>query len=73
MLLGLVRFAQAAPSSTQAVGVGARTLLGARPRAARMVTRLSGAAMIGIGGFLLVDQLIHVTPAGGCLGDEEQV
>jgi len=26
-----------------------------------MVTRLSGAAMIGIGAFLLAEQMIHVT------------
>jgi threonine/homoserine/homoserine lactone efflux protein len=62
--LGLVHTASCAVVYT-VVGVGARTLLGARPRAARMVTRLSGAAMIGIGGFLLVDQLIHVTQQAG--------
>ncbi|MEU0674859.1 LysE family translocator [Streptomyces sp. NPDC006172] len=36
------------------VGVLARTLLGARPAAARAVTRTSGAAMLGIGAFLLL-------------------
>jgi threonine/homoserine/homoserine lactone efflux protein len=40
-----------------AVGVLARTLLGARPAAARAVTRTSGAAMLGIGAFLLVQRL----------------
>ncbi|MFH8800457.1 LysE family translocator [Streptomyces sp. NPDC017936] len=39
-----------------AVGVLARSLLGARPAAARAVTRTSGAAMLGIGAFLLVQQ-----------------
>lgn len=34
-------------------------MLGARPRAARIVTRFSGVAMIAIGGFLLIEQLIH--------------
>ncbi|MFI6037423.1 LysE family translocator [Streptomyces sp. NPDC051315] len=39
------------------VGVAARALLGARPAAARAVTRTSGAAMLGIGAFLLVQRL----------------
>ncbi|ANS65955.1 LysE family efflux protein [Streptomyces lincolnensis] len=39
------------------VGVTARALLGARPAAARAVTRTSGAAMLGIGAFLLVQRL----------------
>ncbi|WAL95105.1 LysE family translocator [Streptomyces sp. Je 1-369] len=39
------------------VGVLARTVLKARPSAARVVTRASGAMMIVIGGFLLVEQL----------------
>ncbi|KUO14844.1 LysE family translocator [Streptomyces dysideae] len=39
------------------VGVAARTVLGARPAAARAVTRTSGAAMLGIGAFLLVQRL----------------
>ncbi|MFF2274089.1 LysE family translocator [Agromyces sp. NPDC058136] len=43
-----------------AVGLGARAVLSARPRASRIVTRLSGAAMIGIGGFLLVEQVLHL-------------
>ncbi|SMF66608.1 LysE family translocator [Streptomyces sp. Amel2xC10] len=38
------------------VGVLARTLLGARPTAARAVTRTSGAAMLGIGAFLLIQR-----------------
>lgn len=39
------------------VGVLARALLAARPAAARAVTRTSGAAMLGIGAFLLVERL----------------
>ncbi|PVE12471.1 LysE family translocator [Streptomyces scopuliridis] len=40
-----------------AVGVLARTVLKTRPSAARAVTRASGAMMIAIGGFLLVERL----------------
>ncbi|MGW2491928.1 LysE family translocator [Streptomyces sp. NPDC001606] len=40
-----------------AVGTLARVLLAARPAAARAVTRTSGAAMLGIGAFLLVERL----------------
>lgn len=40
-----------------AVGVLARTVLRTRPSAARAVTRASGAMMIAIGGFLLVERL----------------
>ncbi|MFF4364056.1 LysE family translocator [Streptomyces sp. NPDC001604] len=39
------------------VGLGARAILGTRPSAARAVTRTSGAAMLGIGAFLLVQRL----------------
>lgn len=39
------------------VGVLARTVLRARPSAARAVTRFSGAMMIAIGAFLLVERL----------------
>jgi threonine/homoserine/homoserine lactone efflux protein len=39
------------------VGVLARTVLRTRPAAARAVTRVSGAMMIVIGGFLLVEHL----------------
>ncbi|WP_329118436.1 LysE family translocator [Streptomyces sp. NBC_01465] len=41
-----------------AVGVLARTVLKARPSAARAVTRVSGGMMIAIGGFLLAERLI---------------
>ncbi|MCX4406849.1 MULTISPECIES: LysE family translocator [unclassified Streptomyces] len=40
-----------------AVGVLARTVLKTRPSAARVVTRVSGAMMIAIGAFLLVERL----------------
>lgn len=40
------------------VGVLARRLLGARPAAARAVTRTSGAAMLGIGTFLLLQHAL---------------
>lgn len=40
-----------------AVGVLARTVLKTRPSAARIVTRISGAMMIAIGAFLLVERL----------------
>ncbi|MGC3002792.1 LysE family translocator [Streptomyces sp. G35A] len=39
------------------VGLAARAVLGARPTAARAVVRTSGAAMLGIGAFLLVQRL----------------
>ncbi|MEV7993463.1 LysE family translocator [Streptomyces sp. NPDC086077] len=39
------------------VGIAARAVLGARPAAARAVARTSGAAMLGIGAFLLVQRL----------------
>jgi threonine/homoserine/homoserine lactone efflux protein len=41
-----------------AVGSTARTLLTARPRAARAVTRTSGAAMLGIGALLLAQHAL---------------
>ncbi|MFJ4472903.1 LysE family translocator [Streptomyces sp. NPDC089424] len=40
-----------------AVGLTSRAVLGARPAAARAVARTSGAAMLGIGAFLLVQRL----------------
>jgi threonine/homoserine/homoserine lactone efflux protein len=43
-----------------AVGFGARAVLRTRPTAARIVSRISGVAMIVIGLFLLVEQLIHL-------------
>ncbi|MER7836310.1 LysE family translocator [Streptomyces sp. NPDC096040] len=41
-----------------AVGILARRLLSARPRAARAVTRTSGAAMLGIGALLLAQHAL---------------
>lgn len=40
------------------VGYGARRVLGARPVAARIVTRVSGIAMIVIGLFLLIEKIL---------------
>ncbi|MEV1025096.1 LysE family translocator [Streptomyces sp. NPDC050264] len=40
-----------------AVGLLARTVLKTRPSAARVVTRISGAMMIAVGAFLLVERL----------------
>lgn len=51
--LGLLHMACCA-SVYLTVGVLARRLLGARPAAARAVTRTSGAAMLGIGALLLI-------------------
>ncbi|WP_130452253.1 LysE family translocator [Zhihengliuella halotolerans] len=42
------------------VGLAARRVLGARPTAARMVSRLSGAAMVAIGVILLVERVAAV-------------
>ncbi|MFG2128784.1 LysE family translocator [Streptomyces sp. NPDC048751] len=55
-VLGLLHMACCA-AVYAAVGVLARAVLGARPAAARAVTRTSGAAMLGIGAFLLVQRL----------------
>ncbi|MFI8993511.1 LysE family translocator [Streptomyces sp. NPDC053542] len=55
-VLGLVHMANCGAVYT-GVGVLARTVLRARPVVARAVTRLSGAAMILIGGLLLVERL----------------
>jgi threonine/homoserine/homoserine lactone efflux protein len=55
-VLGLLHMACCA-AVYLAVGVTARAVLGARPAAARAVVRTSGAAMLGIGAFLLVQRL----------------
>ncbi|MEU5837602.1 LysE family translocator [Streptomyces diacarni] len=57
-LLGLLHMCTA---GAVYLGVGslARTVLRARPTAARLITRLSGAAMIVLGGVLLVEQIPH--------------
>jgi len=60
VVLGLVHVASCAIVYT-AVGIGARTVLGARPAAARIVSRVSGVLMVAIGLFLVVEQLVaHV-------------
>ena len=56
--LGLVHVASCAVIYT-GVGASARVVLRTRPTAARAVTRVSGAAMMVIGVFLLLEQLIH--------------
>lgn len=54
-VLGLVHVASCAVVYV-GVGTGARVVLRARPAAARVVTWVSGAAMIGIGAFLLIER-----------------
>ncbi|WP_433469491.1 LysE family translocator [Spirillospora sp. CA-128828] len=56
-VLGLVHVVNCAVVYT-GVGAGARLVLRARPAAARTVARVSGAAMVGIATFLLVEQLV---------------
>lgn len=56
-VLGLVHVASCAVVYT-GVGAGARRVLAARPAAARVVTHVSGAAMVLIGGALMVQQLV---------------
>ncbi|MBO8190576.1 LysE family translocator [Streptomyces oryzae] len=57
-LLGLLHMCTA---GAVYLGVGslARTVLRARPTAARVITRLSGAVMVVLGALLLVEQLPH--------------
>jgi threonine/homoserine/homoserine lactone efflux protein len=55
--LGLVHVACCALVYT-GVGAGARLVLRARPTAAHVVTRFSGAAMVLVGVLLLVKQLV---------------
>jgi threonine/homoserine/homoserine lactone efflux protein len=56
-VLGLVHVVNCAVVYT-GVGAGARLVLRARPAAARTVARVSGAAMVGIATFVLVEQLV---------------
>ncbi|CUR56682.1 conserved hypothetical protein; putative amino acid efflux transmembrane protein [metagenome] len=58
LVLGLVHVVNCAVVYT-AVGAGARVVLSARPVAARLVSRSSGAAMVGIGSILLIEQVAH--------------
>ncbi|MCE3554363.1 LysE family transporter [Pseudonocardia sp. RS11V-5] len=57
LLLGLVHLTSCAVVYT-GVGTGARAVLRARPAAARIVSRVSGAVMITLGVALTVEQLI---------------
>lgn len=56
--LGLVHVASCAVVYLL-VGFGARRVLGTRPSAARVVTRVSGVIMVALALFLLIEQLIH--------------
>lgn len=56
VVLGLVHTASCAVVYT-GIGTGARTVLRARPAAARVVGRVSGVAMIGIGALLVAERL----------------
>jgi threonine/homoserine/homoserine lactone efflux protein len=58
VLLGMVHILSCAVVYL-AVGTGARTVLRARPRGARIVSRVSGAAMTAIGVVLVVERLLH--------------
>lgn len=57
LVLGLVHVATCAVVYA-GVGTGARVVLRARPTAARVVSRISGAAMAAIGVLLLVEQMV---------------
>lgn len=57
LVLGLVHVANCAVIYS-AVGLGARLVLGARPAAARIIGRLSGAIMLLLGAWLLIEQAI---------------
>ena len=56
-VLGLVHVVTCAVVYTS-VALGARAVLGTRPAAARIVSRVSGAAMIAIGLFLIIERLL---------------
>lgn len=58
-LLGLV-FVATCGAVYSCVGLGARFLLGSRPAAARLVSRISGAAMTAIGVVLLTERLMRI-------------
>jgi len=55
--LGLVHIVSCAVVYTS-VGAGARVVLSTRPSAARIVSRISGVAMVGIGVLLVVERFI---------------
>lgn len=56
--LGMVHVASCAVVYTL-VAVGAKRILAARPAAARVVTRVSGGAMVVIGGVLIAEQVLR--------------
>jgi len=58
LVLGLIHVASCAVVYT-CVALGARLVLRARPTVARAVSRFSGAAMVGIGTLLLVEQVVN--------------
>ena len=58
LVLGLVHVASSCAVIYTGVGTGARRVLRTRPTAARAVPRFSGAAMIVMGGVLLIEQLV---------------
>ncbi|PVE98296.1 MULTISPECIES: LysE family translocator [unclassified Microbacterium] len=57
-VLGLVHIVSCA-AMYLAVGYGANRILHSRPTAARVVSRVSGVAMIAIGLFLVIERLLH--------------
>ncbi|GAA1055001.1 lysine transporter LysE [Agromyces luteolus] len=58
-VLGLI-FVAACAAVYSVVGFGARTVLRLRPTAMRIVSRVSGAAMIVLAGVLVVEQVAHL-------------
>src|ERR1700754_133927 len=58
VILGLIHIGTCAVIYTS-VGAGARVVLRTRPSAARIVARISGVAMVGIGVLLVVERVIR--------------
>jgi len=61
-VLGLI-FVASCALVYSVVGVGARAVLRARPSAMRILSRVSGAAMVLLAGWLVVEQVTHVVTA----------
>lgn len=61
-VLGLI-FVGACALVYSVVGFGARTVLRLRPSAMRVVSRVSGAAMVVLAVVLVVEQVVHLTTA----------
>ncbi|MRX44780.1 LysE family translocator [Agromyces kandeliae] len=59
-VLGLI-FVAACAAVYTVVGYGSRTVLRLRPSAMRIVSRVSGAAMIVLAAVLVVEQVVHLT------------